>query len=95
MDFIQGENREQFQLLSLEVFISQDNTVGFVVAIRTIKTVSFSKPRVIPKKQQRFNRSYSSANPKHLQIKTYFSRVVQRPLLLCAVLLSNADVQVR
>ena len=32
MDFIQGENRDQFQLMSLEAFISQDNTVRFVDA---------------------------------------------------------------
>ena len=32
MNFIQGENREQFQLMSLEAIISQDNTVLFVDA---------------------------------------------------------------
>jgi len=43
MDFIQGENREQFQLLSLKAFISQDNTVRFVDAIRTIKNAIYFK----------------------------------------------------
>jgi len=43
MDFIQGENRKQFQLMSLEAFISQDNTVRFVVAFRIIKNAIFSK----------------------------------------------------
>ena len=43
MDFIQGENREQFQLMSLKVFISQDNTLRFADAIRTIKMPFFIK----------------------------------------------------
>jgi len=34
---------DQFQLMSLEAFISHDNTVGFVDAIRTIKNAIFSK----------------------------------------------------
>jgi len=41
MDFIPGENREQFQLMSLEAYISQDNTLRFVDAIRTIKNAIF------------------------------------------------------
>ena len=43
MDFIQGENRKQFQLMGLEAFINQNNTVGFVDAIRTIKNAIFLK----------------------------------------------------
>jgi len=41
MDFIQGENRKQFQLMGLEAFINQNNTVGFVDAIRAIKNAIF------------------------------------------------------
>ena len=41
MDFIQGEKGKQFQLMSLEAFINQNNTVGFVDAIRAIKKMQF------------------------------------------------------
>ena len=41
MDFIQGEKREQFQLMSLEIFISQDNNNLYFIGISTFKNIIF------------------------------------------------------
>jgi len=41
MDFIQGENMEQFQLMSLEEFISQDNKSLCFIRIGIFKYIIF------------------------------------------------------
>jgi len=41
MDFIQGENMEQFHLMSLEAFISQDNKSLCFIGIGNFKDIIF------------------------------------------------------